>query len=70
MRVRLHDRGALLGAEGKWLSEVEGLVPILLGFGGSSHNSAFLFGDRRGGRGGGGGGGDGGGGGGSGSGST
>lgn len=69
MRVRLHDRGALLGAEGKWLSEVEGLVPILLGFGGSSHNSAFLFGDSRGGRGGGSAGGSGGGGG-SGSGST
>ena len=56
---RLHNRGALLRAEGKGLCEVEGLVPILLGSGGSSHNSAFLFGGRRGGHGGGGAGGGG-----------
>lgn len=49
---RLRNRAAVLGAKGEWLLKAEGLVPILLGLGRSSHDSAFVVGGGRGSRGG------------------
>lgn len=44
LRGRLRNRGAVLRAEGEGLLKAEGLVPILLGLGRHSHNSAFMVG--------------------------
>lgn len=49
---RLRNRAAVFGAKGEWLLKVEGLVPILVGLGRSSHDSAFVVGGGRGSRGG------------------